>query len=250
MIKGVRFMTVCKSDYELYNNLRHNFLYNKDINCIHMLLNLYDLEDNIRNIYPKYISIKHLRSRIKRCLRGRRGRDLIAKNLSDLIHEDINRLELTLYLDGYKEGYYDNKKINILENLTLRYYSIDELYNLKYLFHFETSKEDIIGYKHKLFNQIDKDEEFYDYLNDNMDDYISSIIKKKVFSLNKYLDKQLTLDYNSGNVNIREDGTLLTKNDLYGIFTEVKKVIIKNGFKLYKDAYWNGLNDGVLKRYK
>ena len=243
-------MTVCKSDYELYSNLQHNFLYKKDINSIHMLLNLYDLEDNIRNIYPKYISIKHLRNRIKRCLRNKRGKELIAKNLSDLIHEDINRLELSLYLDGYKEGYYDKRRINILENLTIRYYLINDLYNLKYLFHFEDKKNDILDYKYNIFNQMDKDEDLYNYLYKNINNYVANIIKNKVFHLNKYLDKQLTIDYNSDIANIKEDGSLLTKNDLSSIYREVKKVIIRNGLKLYKDAYWNGLNDGVLKRYR
>ena len=243
-------MTVCKSDYELYSNLQHNFLYNKDINSIHMLLNLYDLENNIRNIYPKYISVKHLKSRIKRCLKNRRGKDLIAKNLSDLIHEDINRLELSLFLDGYKEGYYDKRKINILESLTIKYYSVNVLYTLKYLFHFESNKNDIIDLKYKIYNQIDKDEDLYTFLYNNINNYVSTQIKKKVFHLNKYLDKQLTIDYNSDMCDIKEDGTLLTKNDLYSIYREVRKVIIRNGFKLYKDAYWNGLNDGVLKRYK
>ena len=64
------------------------------------------------------------------------------------------------------------------------------------------------------------------------------------------MDKQLTIDYNSDIANIKEDGSLLTKNDLSSIYREVKKVIIRNGLKLYKDAYWNGLNDGVLKRYR
>ena len=184
-------MTVCKSDYELYSNLQHNFLYKKDINSIHMLLNLYDLEDNIRNIYPKYISIKHLRNRI-RCLRNKRVK-LIAR-ASDLIHEDINRLELSVYLDGYKEGYYDKRPINILENLPIRYYLINDLYNLKYLFHFEDKKNDILDYKYNIFNQIDKDEDLYNYLYKNINNYVANIIKNKVFiSINTWTSNLLLI---------------------------------------------------------
>ncbi len=243
-------MTVCTSDYELYNSLKHNFLYNNDINCIHILLNLYDLQDNIRNIYPKYVSIKNLRNHISKFLKDKSGNELIAKNLGELIHEDINRLELSLYLEGYKQGYYCNKRANQLESLTMKFYSIDELYSLKYLFHFEDTKKEIVDLKERIFNEIDEDEKKSRYLYNGINNYTSNLIKAKVFSLNKFLDKQLTIDYSSKAGNIKEDSTLLTKEDLSNIYKEVKRIIIKNGFKLYKDAYWNGLNDRVLKRYR
>ena len=35
---------------DLYEGLKHNFLFKNDLNSIHILLNLYDIEDNIRNI--------------------------------------------------------------------------------------------------------------------------------------------------------------------------------------------------------
>ena len=50
--------------YDLYEGLKHNFLFKNDLNSIHILLNLYDIEDNIRNIFPKYVSIKYLRNHI------------------------------------------------------------------------------------------------------------------------------------------------------------------------------------------
>lgn len=244
-------MAACTNDaYNLYDGLKHNFLYNNDINCIHILLNLYDLEDNIRNIYPKYISIKHLRSRISRCLKDRNGNQLIAKNLGELIHEDINRLELFLYLEGYKQGFYNKKIVNLLESITVKYFSIDDLYSLKYLFHFENNNEEVLELKATIYNDLDLDEFKDHYIYENIKKYTSTIMKTKIFSLNKYLDKQLTIDYSSNMGNIKEDATLLTREDLNSIYSEVLKVIIKNGIMLYKDAFWNGLNDRVLKRYR
>lgn len=244
-------MTVCKdTDYDLYNGLKHNFLYNNDIDCIHILLNLYDLQDNIRNIFPKYVSIKHLRNHISKCLKDRRGNQLIAMNLGDLIHEDINRLELFLYLEGYKQGFYNNKRVNMLESLTIKFLSIDELYSLKYLFHFETNNNEIEDFKNKVFTELETDEIHIKFLYENIKKYSLNVIKNKIFSLNKFLDKQLTIDDSSEIVNIKEDYTLLTKDDLKSIYSEVLKVIVRNGIKLYKDAYWNGLNDRVLKRYR
>lgn len=237
-----------KSD--LYEGLKYNFLYNNDINCIHMLLNLYDLEDNIRNIFPKYVSIRNLRSHISKVLINRRGNQLIALNLSDLIHEDINRLELFLYLEGYKQGYTNIKGANILENLTLKIHSIEDLYNIKYLYYLDTNNKNIKEQRQNINKELNKKEKNSKVLSDLITNYLTKVVKSKVFSLNKYLDKQLMIDYNSELLNIKEDETLLTKDDLNFIYREVVKIVLKNGFKLYKDAYWNGLNDRVLKRYK
>ncbi len=48
---------------QLYDGLKYNFLYNNDINSIHILLNLYDLEDNMINICPKYITTREIRKK-------------------------------------------------------------------------------------------------------------------------------------------------------------------------------------------
>ncbi len=244
-------MTVCtNSAYDIYDGLTHNFLYNKDINCIHILLNLYELEDNIRNIYPKYISLIYLRNHISKFLKHKNGNQLIAKNLGELIHEDVNRLELFLYMEGYKQGFYNKRWVNLLESITIKYYSIDELYSLKYLFQFETINDEVVGLKDRIYNELDKDEYQNNYLYENIKNYCLTVIKNKIFSLNKFLDKQLTLDYSLNILNIKEDSTLLTRDDLNNIYGEVFKIVIKNGKNLYKDAYWNGLNDRVLKRYR
>lgn len=100
---------------DIYEGLKYKFLFNNDINCMHILLNLYELENNINNIFPKYISIRRLRKNIRKALRDRRGNDLIAYNLGELIHEDINKLELLIYIEGYKAGYLNKKHVNVLE---------------------------------------------------------------------------------------------------------------------------------------
>ena len=60
----------------------------------------------------------------------------------------------------------------------------------------------------------------------------------------------MTIDYNSNMYNIKEDNPLLTLNELNAIYKEIVKVVLRNGMKLYKDAYWYGLNDRVLERYR
>lgn len=243
-------MALLDSDaYDIYDQLKYNFLFNNDINCIHILLNLYDIENNISNIVPNYISISNLRKSISKLLIDRRGNHLIAYNLGELIHEDINRLELFLYVEGYKYGFLNNKEANRLEDLTIKYYSIAELYNMKYLFHFNTQEEEVREFKDRIFSDIEKDEENSSKLNDLITQYVTHIIQPKVFSLNKHLDKQLSIDMDEEGLNIKEE-TLLTEEELENIYEEVLRVIMKDGQRIYLNACWNGLNDRVLKRYR
>ncbi len=190
--------------------LKYKFLFNNDINSIHMLLNIYDLEENITNIFPKYVCLDYIRKGTSRYLRKRRGNHLIALNLSQILRDDINRLELFLYLDGYKDGYTNNKWVNILEKMSIKYFNTDELYNMNYLFHFEASITEIVEFRSSinkiLHNLNDMDNPKYI----SIIDYLDNIVKPKVFSLNKYLDKQMMIDYNTLNFNIKEDETLLT----------------------------------------
>ncbi len=235
---------------DLYEGLKHNFLFKNDLNSIHILLNLYDIEDNIRNIFPKYVSLKYLKGHITRILKERRGNQLVAMNLGELIHEDINRLELLLYLEGYKSGHINIKMANNLEDLTVKTLAINDLYYQKYLFHFESNNEDVKNLKDMVFNHIDENEDISNRLNKLITTYCEKVIKTKICSLNKYLDKQLTINYDDDNTHITEDDGLLTKDELINIYNEVIKIVTRNGMRLYKDAYWNGLNDRVLKRYK
>lgn len=238
------------SIYNICQELKYKFLFNNDINSIHMLLNIYDLEDNITNIFPKYVCMDHIRKRTSRFLRKRRGNHLIALNLSQILLDDINRLELYLYLEGYKEGFSNNKWVNTLEEVSIKYYNTDELYNMNYLFHFDTNLTEVLNLKLSINDILHNEEDIDNPQFTLIMDYLDSLIKPKVFLLNKYLDKQMMIEYNSKNFNIKEDETLLTLEDLNGIYKEVVKSILKYGLRLYNDALWNGLNDRVLQRYR
>lgn len=253
LLKGGIDMAIAMGNNDIcsiYEGLKYNFLYKNDINCIHILLNLYDLEENITNICPKYISINKLKKHIGRFLKDKKSNHLISLNLGQRIHEDINRLELYIYLEGYKHGYFDNNWVNTLEKATIENISIEQLYNIKYLYHFNTSDLHILDIKTLLSEDIQRDEKHNKYLNNTIDSYCDNIIKPKVLNLNKFLDKQLTIEYDSKMYNIKEDNSLLTLEELNNIYKEIVKIISKDGLKLYKDAYWYGLNDRVLKRYR
>ncbi|WP_333637715.1 hypothetical protein [Tissierella praeacuta] len=234
----------------IYDGLIYKFLYNNDISCIHILLNLYDLEENITNICPKYVSIHNLKKHISKFLKKRKGNYSISLNLGQLIHEDINRLELFIYLEGYKHGYFNNYWVNILEEIAVKNTPIDKLYKSKYLYHFDNKIKQISDVKALIGGEIQKGEKQNKYLYDIIRDYCHKLLRTKIFNLNEHLDKQLTIEYNSKPCNTKEEDNLLTLDELNSIYKEMVKIVLKDGLKLYKEAYWYGLNDRVLKRYR
>lgn len=237
-----------KEIWELYDGLLYNFLYNGDINSIHILLNLYDIEANITNVYPKYRCTKEIRKKIKKLLFPRKDRQLISNNVTMLVHEDIDRLELTLYLKSYYIGFNDNKWVNLLEDEALKQYSEEELYKKNFLFHYDISKKEVNYVFNSLEEYLDNKERETKYLSDLIYSYCDKIIKKKIYNLNLFIDKQLTIDY-SENPNIHEE-PLVTYDQLNRIYKLLVKSIYKNMIRTHKEAYWFGLNDRVLNRYQ
>jgi len=238
-----------KELWELYDGLLYNFLYNNDINSIHILLNLYDVETNMTNIYPRYRCTKEIRKKIKRLLFPRRDRQLVSNNVAMLVHEDIDRLELTMYLKGYYRGYNDNKWVNILEDETLKILREDELYGKNFLFHYDKSIREIQRIEKNLFMYLDINESKTENLMDLISTYCNKIIKKKIYNLNSYIDKQLTIDYSRENPDIGEE-PLLSHKQINSIYRSLVKTIYKNMISTYKEAYWFGVNDRVLNRYQ
>ncbi|MBU5314111.1 hypothetical protein KQI38_19000 [Tissierella carlieri] len=244
-------MAIANNDIcSIYDGLIYKFLYKNDINCIHILLNLYDLEENITNICPKYVSIHHLKKHISKFLKQRKGNHFISLNLGQLIHEDINRLELFIYLEGYKHGYFNNSWVNILEKITVNNIPLDKLYKSKYLYHFDNTTKQVLDIKAMIGEEIQESERLNKHLYNIIRDYCNKLLKGKIFNLNRHLDKQLTIEYNSRMYRIKEDDGILTLEELNNIYKEIVKVVLKDGLKLYKEAYWYGLNDRVLKRYR
>ena len=93
------FKSLAFKDIKKY--LIANFLFKGDLDSINILLNLYNVYESIENIYPRYVTLENLRKDIIKIYRQKEGIELIARNLSSLIHDDINRLELYLYSVSY-----------------------------------------------------------------------------------------------------------------------------------------------------
>lgn len=230
--------------------LSQKFLYENDVACIQILLNIYNIEDSIENVFPSYISLKHLKRDIRRFLRKKEGKDLIAYNLSQLIHDDINRLELYLYLEGYRNGFHCTKCANRLEILTFHHYTVEDLYGMKTLFQYETKRRDILAFRDTLREGIENDPKVNKFLKDVIFRYNRKILKKKIYNLNNHLDRQLMINYDSTDVIFTETDNVLTPQELKGLNRKLVKFLFRDGLRIYQTAYWHGVNDQVINRYQ
>lgn len=230
--------------------LVRKFLYENDVECLSILLNIYNVEDSIESIAPSYISLKHLKKDIIKFLKNKEGKELIAYNLSNLIHDDINRFELFLYLEGYKLGLNATKSANKLECLTFKYLDLEELYKRKKLFNYELNIEEIVELKERFIKNVRKDEKVKRHIHDIVYGFDSHLLKNKIYNLNEHLDKQLVFDFESGDYVFKEINSHLGKNELAGLNKKISKFLFLDGLRVLENAYWDGVNDRVMKRYK
>ena len=234
---------------DMYRGLRDKFLFSNDINSIYILLALYDLEENISSIYPKYMSKNDIKRKIKFVLKNRDDCDIISSNLSDIIHEDINRLELCFYLEGYKHGYTNKKWTNIVENKALDIYTLEEIYKKTHLFHFNTSDKSINGIKKRCKSEIDHKERRERYIESLVYTFTNKIIKKKIIELDKYINKQLIINFEYNDLHISEERHYLQEEEIDKVYISIVNALIKKMKIIYKEAFWYAVNDKVLGMY-
>ncbi len=235
--------------WELYEGLKNKFLFNNDINSIHILLSLYDLEKNISNIYPQYICTKNIENKIKKLLRDRENPRAIARSITNVIREDIDRIELCFYIEGYKYGFYNNKWINVLEELALKYFDLDILYDKRYLFHFNYANTEINKVRNEIKEEIDINESVRNEYKHLIKIFAEKVIHSKLKYIDNYVDKQLKLVFNPDKLNIKEESICLTQDELEKIYDVLVRELIKNLMNIFKGSCWYALNDRVLKRY-
>lgn len=137
-----------------------------------------------------------------------------------------------------------------MEKVAVENTPLEELYRMNHLYHFDTSNKQVQKIREFVDQKLKELESKNKNLHNSIIKYCNNILKGKVLSLNKFLDKQLTIEYNLKSFSIKEDYSLLTLEELNYIYDEIVRVVLKSGLKLYKEAYWYGLNDRVLKRYR
>ena len=236
--------------WDMYEGLKNKFLFQNDLNSIYILLALYDLEENIANIYPKYMCKNEIRRKIKYILKNREDGDIIAHNLSIVLHEDINRLELCFYLEGYKHGYACNKWVNKLEEMALEVIGLEKMYNASFLFHFDFSNLQVKNLYSKCRREIEYKEKKEKYIERLVYVFSNKIIKRKITELDRFVNKQLKMDFELYNIKIKEIDHKLKDEEVDKIYHTIVSILVKKMKSIYKDAFWFAVNDKVLKRYQ
>ena len=234
--------------------LIEKFLYDNDTESLNILLNIYEFEGKIDNINPAYLSLKHLKKDIIKFLEKKEGKELISYNLSNLIYPDINRFELYLYLEGYRAGAKSIKAANILEKVSFKYIGIEELYVRQELFNYDIKNNEVLKLKQNIINNLRRDNNVRSFIYDSVFKFNIKFLKRKIFKLNDYLDKQLILNFDIKDENsdkkFMEMNSHLSRKDLAGLNKKIVKFLYRDGMRVFENAFWNGLNDNVMKRYK
>lgn len=234
---------------EIKKALLRNFLYSADSESMQILLNIYKLEEQIDNVFPNYISVKSLRKDILQFLRNKEGKELIASNLTELIHDDINRFELIVYLNGYKRGFRAYDHANDLEVITLRDITFETLYSRNLLYHYENENQDVQLFREEIMRELHHSKGLVGQIMEQLYWYNAKVLKKKIFKLNDHVDRQLYFDIRNGEQEIQVIDNALSYRELLGLNKKLLRFMYKDGIRIYETAYWNGLNDLVLRRY-
>lgn len=243
-------MSLNRNDFQaMQRALENNFLYRNDEDSLHVLLSLLENEYRVKKLKPKYTCMRAIARSIRRVLRNRHdARDIVA-TLTRILREDINRLEFAVYLEGYSLGYQDKEWTDRLEMATLEQLPVEDLYNRQSLFHTRLNS-DILVLKNRLMDEIEEHTPNYKRLAHLTGKYCEKKVHRKVMRLNSYLHKQLMLwqDDQSDQAGVREPAILVT-GELERIYERVVRAYAKSIQKLFKEAYWHGLNDRVINRY-
>lgn len=234
---------------DMYMGLKDKFLYNNDLNSIYILLALYDVEENISNIYPSYMCLNDIKKKIKSILKNRVDSEHIAHNIGVIIHEDINRLELCFYLEGYKDGHKNLKYTNLLEKEVIKNYGIDYIYRTDGYSLFGND-EITAEIKESCFESIDSNREKQEDIAKLTDEFIDKIVKKKIENLDQQIEKQLKMEFDIHDIRIEEVSYTLKEDEVEKINSLLLDNINEHLDMVYKEAFWKAVNDKVFKRYR
>ena len=214
---------------------------------MHLLLSMIENEMKLRRIRPKYICMDSINRSLTRILGYRRDKDLIIRTVSKLINDDVNRLELTIYLEAFTRGYEDREMANDLEEIALDKFDINEISQGSFLFH-HTKDREVLKFKEELREKLTRDRIFKDRLEINVFTFCEKVIKKKIYSINESLDKQLIINVKDAEYIVNDEG-LLTIPELTTIYQRVLKAHLRNMERLYITSYWYGVNNRIMSRY-
>lgn len=228
-------------------SLEYSFLYDNDAESMHILLSMLDHRYRLKNIQPKYMLMRRVNTAMKRALIQRRDREAILRALKKLLNDDINRFELALCIEVYAKGHEDEAWVDLVERMALRFYSPEDLASKGELFQNCIGGKPS-GLKNQLFHDLKAETDGFRDLKKLSSDYCRRVLRKRIYRLNDYIDKQVMLDFNDL-TRLKLEENNLTIRDLNYIYNKCNRYLYNNVTKVFKESYWNGINDAVLERY-
>ena len=77
------------------------------------------------------------------------------------------------------------------------------------------------------------------------------ILKPKIFNINKYLDKQVKMvEDEKGKTVLKYESKPFTRIELSKMYRRIVQIILDDGVRIMADAYWSGIIEKVIRRYK
>lgn len=236
------------SNYQqIEKNLEYSFLYDNDPDSMYILLSINEYRYRTYNLQPSYRLMQRVSQALKRHLSARRDREYILRALRFLVNDDLYRFELAVVIEGYSRGLRDSFWVDKLERTALTEFSENELISRSILYH-QAAKGRSIAVKSMLFHELKIRSEGFRALHSRSTSYSRKVLRRKIYRLNDYIDQQVMIDFDNI-TQVKPEESVLTLKDLKTIYQKINRYIYNNVTKIYKEAYWYGVNDAVLERY-
>lgn len=104
--------------------------------------------------------------------------------------------------------------------------------------------------KESIFKKLDGEVNKKIYIKQLIDKFVGKVIKKRILSLEKYIDKQLKFGFNNEKYSIIEINYDMNDTEVEKISALIRESLKKHLCYAYNEAFWNGMNDKVFRRYK
>lgn len=233
--------------FQIEEALEERFLFENDSDSLHILLSIIDNKHKYLNFQTRFILMKQISSSLKRFLRARKDRNYVLHAIKRMINDDVNRFEMAIVLKAYAAGMRASEPVDRLERLALKMFTAQELEKKNILFH-EADKGEVMGLQsHVFFNMKNETNNYHD-LKKFSSLFAKKLLRKKILRLNSSLDAQIVMDFDSLS-RLKTEESCLNMKELNEIYHRLNRYLYNNVSKVYKYAYWRGINDAVLERY-
>ena len=237
-----------ESAKSIHEHLEHHFLYNHDASSMHLLLSLVSQEHVLTHLKARYFVSERVFRAMRRALSGRADRHHIMRALQQLLLDAIHRIELAFVVDAYCAGREQEAWIDAVERLALKEYDHKELQSLDMLYH-DADRGMAMGIQSRLFFALKEETDGFFELHEWIRVYGARVIKPQIYQINRHLDRQLVLCFDSDTL-IQEEEGALTMSMIRRLYYCCLRYMGNHLVRAYKQALWEGINDAVLERYR